>query len=138
MLCTAQLEAALPPGSHGSTFGGNPLASAAALATLETIEREGLIEHSANMGRQLEQALQTLVERHPDKVRGVRGIGLLQGLVLQETVDARSLLSRVREGGVLLTIAGGTALRFSPPLVVQSHHISEVVAIVDAALGADA
>jgi acetylornithine/succinyldiaminopimelate/putrescine aminotransferase len=60
----------------------------------------------------------------------------LQGLVLHDDEDARALLTRLREGGLLLTIAGGSALRFSPPLVVTKEQIEEAIAIVDVALGA--
>lgn len=136
MLCKRELETALPPGSHGSTFGGNPLASAAALATLDVIEREQLVEQAATHGRELEARLRALAERHPKRVRGVRGLGLLQGLVLHDDEDARALLTRLREGGLLLTIAGGSALRFSPPLVVTKEQIEEAIALVDVALGA--
>lgn len=136
MLCKRELESALPPGSHGSTFGGNALASAAALATLDVIEREGLVQRAAELGEELRAGLETLAARYPGKVQGVRGLGLLQGLVLAEGVDARALLARIRDDGLLLTIAGGTALRFSPPLVVSREQIAEAIAVVDAALGA--
>jgi acetylornithine/N-succinyldiaminopimelate aminotransferase len=134
MLCKRELEQALPPGSHGSTFGGNALASAVALATLQTLEREGLVANAASVGSALHDQLRSLALRHPKKVRAVRGLGLLQGLVLKDDVDPRALLARLRDDGLLVTIAGGTALRFSPPLVVTREQVGEAIAIVYAAL----
>jgi acetylornithine/N-succinyldiaminopimelate aminotransferase len=136
MLCTQALEGVLPPGSHGSTFGGNPLASAGALATLEVLEKEDLLKHVVAMGDDLVRQLQRVAAKHPTKTKGVRGLGLLQGLVLGDDVDPRGVLTSARDNGLLLTIAGSTTLRFSPPLVVESKHITEATGIIDAVLGA--
>jgi acetylornithine/N-succinyldiaminopimelate aminotransferase len=136
MLCKEALAGALPPGSHGSTFGGNPLASAAALAVLDTIEKEHLVEAAAEKGRHLERLLAALGERHPRLVDGARGLGLLQALVLREGVDARAVVASLREAGLLLTVAGGRGLRFSPPLTVSVVELDEGAAIVDQILGA--
>jgi len=135
MLCKERLANALPPGSHGSTFGGNALATAAALAVLDVLEAEGLIELVESKSRHLVQSLERLAERRRQSVEGVRGRGLLQGLVLEPSVDARQVLSRIREKGVLLTLAGGRALRFSPPLIVSTEQLDEGVAVVDEILG---
>jgi acetylornithine/N-succinyldiaminopimelate aminotransferase len=127
---------ALPPGSHGSTFGGNPLASAAALAVLETLETDKLIESVPAKAEQLSAALEQLARRHPSLAVGSRGRGLLQALLLKDGIDARELLGKLRENGLLLTQAGGQGLRFSPPLIVSSAELEEGVAIVDRVLGA--
>jgi acetylornithine/N-succinyldiaminopimelate aminotransferase len=136
MLCKGHLVEALPPGSHGSTFGGNPLASAAALAVLETLESDKLIESVSAKGEQLARALEGLARRHPSVATGSRGRGLLQALILRDGVDARELLGKLRENGLLLTQAGGQGLRFSPPLIVSPAELEEGVAIVDRVLGA--
>jgi acetylornithine/N-succinyldiaminopimelate aminotransferase len=136
MLCKAHLLEALPPGSHGSTFGGNPLASAAALAVLETLEAEKLIESVPAKAEQLARGLEQLTRRHPSLAVGSRGRGLLQALLLKEGIDARELLGRLRENGLLLTQAGGQGLRFSPPLIVSGAEIEEGIAIVDRVLAA--
>jgi acetylornithine/N-succinyldiaminopimelate aminotransferase len=141
MLCQKHLENALPPGSHGSTFGGNPLASAVARAVLARIDADKLVERARDHGAYLGERLAELVLRHPRLVESSRGIGLLQGLVLSASVDARQLLESLRAAGVLLTIAGGSALRFSPALNIEKSEIDEGVAIVDrvlAAFGQDA
>lgn len=135
MVCTKELADALPPGSHGSTFGGNPLASAAALAVLDTIEREQLVAAAEQLGQRLLSELKRLAERHARSVAGARGRGLLQALVLKDHVDARVVLEQLRERGVLLTIAGGQALRFSPPLTVTQAELDEAIGVLDSVLG---
>src|SRR5690606_30870735 len=127
---------ALPPGTHGSTFGGNALASAAARAVLATVRSEGLIEGARTKGEHLGRALEALAAKHPSICEGARGLGLLRGLVLKKgAVDPRLALARAREAGVLLTIAGGRVLRFTPPLVVTEAELDEGVRRLDAALG---
>jgi acetylornithine/N-succinyldiaminopimelate aminotransferase len=135
MLCRQFLEGALPPGAHGSTFGGNPLASAAALAVLETLEDEGLSARSVERGHQLAKLLCGLVEKHPGVVESTRGMGLLQALVLKESVDARGVVEALRGRGLLVTVAGGQALRFTPPLIVTEAELEEGVGILDEVLG---
>ncbi len=134
MLCQKFLEEALPPGSHGSTFGGNPLASAAALAVLEVLENEGLMVQVKQRGEELSALLGALCAKFPKLVECARGRGLLQALVLREGVDARRILSSLQEGGVLVTVAGGQALRFSPPLVVSKLELEEASTILERAL----
>ena len=134
MLCKEALTDALPPGSHGSTFGGNALASAAALAVLDTFEREGLVEQADRKGQHLARALSRLAARHSTRVTEARGLGLLRALVLRPEVEARHILDTLREAGLLLTVAGGHALRFSPPVVISIAELDEGVDIVDRTL----
>jgi acetylornithine/N-succinyldiaminopimelate aminotransferase len=134
MLCRAAFAEALPPGSHGSTFGGNPLASAAALAVLETLESDHLMTRARELGGALGRGLSALAGRHAKVVELARGRGLLQVLVLRESVDARAVLGSLQERGLLLTLAGGRALRFSPPLVVEPAQIDEALGVVDGVL----
>jgi acetylornithine/N-succinyldiaminopimelate aminotransferase len=134
MVCKKFLEEALPPGSHGSTFGGNPLASAAALAVLDVLENDGLLAQVAERGEELSALLAKTAAKFPNLVECARGRGLLQALVLREGVDPRKVLGTVQESGVLVTIAGGQALRFSPPLVVSKSELEEGVALLERAL----
>lgn len=136
MLCTSKLAGALPAGSHGTTFGGNPLASAVGLTVLETLEREDLSASVEKMGAYLDTQLQALCRKHPSKVVGTRGLGLLRALELRASLDARAVLGAIREAGVLLSIAGGSSLRFSPPLIVSQAHIDEAIGLIDGVLGA--
>ncbi len=134
MVCKKFLEEALPPGSHGSTFGGNPLASAAALAVLDVLENDGLLAHVKQRGEELSALLAKTAAKFPKLVECARGRGLLQALVLREGVDARKVMTAVQESGVLLTIAGGQALRFSPPLIVTKAELEEGVSLLERAL----
>jgi acetylornithine/N-succinyldiaminopimelate aminotransferase len=136
MLCKKELAEALPPGSHGSTFGGSPLASAAALAVLETLEKENLLGAVQERGAQLAERLVRLTKKYPKLVATSRGAGLLQALVLKDDVDARALLLKLQDAGVLVTIAGGQALRFTPPLNITSGELSAALDIIDRVLGA--
>jgi acetylornithine/N-succinyldiaminopimelate aminotransferase len=135
MLCKAELEGVLPPGSHGSTFGGNPLASAAALCVLDVFDDEGLLEHVRARAEDLGRGLAELAARHRRLVQSTRGRGLLQALVLRDGIEPRPILDALREAGVLVSIAGSSSLRFSPPLVIEKQHIDEGLAIVDRVLG---
>jgi len=130
MLTTERLAGALPAGSHGSTFGGNPLASAAALAVLRIVDDENLVDHARAMGGTIEPLLQELVHDRPDVCEEVRGRGLLWGLVLRPGWVARDVLVRVQEAGVLLLAAGERVLRFAPPLVVTPAQLEEGVRAV--------
>jgi acetylornithine/N-succinyldiaminopimelate aminotransferase len=135
MLCKKELASALPPGSHGSTFGGNALASRAALAVLETLESEDLLNRARELGGVLTAGLERLAARHPQKIETVRGAGLLQAAVLREGIDPRGVLGALQARGLLLSVAGARALRFSPPLVVTPGEIEEALAMLDATLG---
>lgn len=136
MLCGEHLAKALPPGSHGSTFGGNPLASRAALAVLEVIEQQNLLQEATRKGAVLGNALQALCDKHPKHLRSTRGVGLLRALVLASHVDARALQGKIRDLGVLVTVAGGSTLRFTPPLIITDDQIAQGLAVIDRALTA--
>lgn len=134
MLCRAELADVLSPGTHGSTFGGNPLASAAALAVLSTLENEKILEHVRTVGPELARGLAALASKHATLVDGTRGSGLLQAIVLKESVDTRAVLGELARRGLLLSIAGGRALRFSPPLVATRAVLEEALGILDVTL----
>ncbi len=135
MLTSEELAGSLPPGTHGTTFGGSPLASAAALAVLNVLERDALMKRAQSLGSYLGDALDSLVTKHPKVALEARGLGLMRAVELAAHVEARPLLSQLRDAGVLLTVAGGTALRFTPPLTISQAEIDECVAIVDGVLG---
>jgi acetylornithine/N-succinyldiaminopimelate aminotransferase len=128
------LNAALPPGTHGSTFGGNALASAAARTVLAVVEEEKLVEGAATKGKRLADGLAALAHANPALCVGQRGRGLLQGLVLAPGVDTRVALGKARAQGLLLTVAGASTLRFTPPLVVSEAEIDEALAMTGRAL----
>lgn len=124
---------AFTPGSHASTFGGNPLATAAALCVLHELDG-GLLENTRARGAQLQAGLARLVEEHGPLAVAPRGRGLLQGLQLSG--DATPVVGACRERGLLLSVAGGTVVRFAPPLLVSAAEIDEGLRILRDALQA--
>lgn len=134
MLTTEELATALPPGTHGSTFGGNPFASAAARAVLSIIQEEGLVAGSKTKGDRLGAMLTEVARELPKVCEGERGLGLLRGLVLRQGYVVRDILPKLADAGVLLTAAGERVLRFTPPLVVTEAELAEGVAAVRSVL----
>ncbi|MBI2894555.1 MAG: aspartate aminotransferase family protein [Deltaproteobacteria bacterium] len=130
ILVTEELARGFEPGTHASTFGGNLLASAAALATLEVIDRERLCERAGSLGERLRVALEGLVAERPAVAVAARGEGLLQGLVMDPAIDTPAVVAACREKGVLLSVAGGNVVRFSPPLVVTEAELDEGVGVL--------
>jgi len=112
---------------HASTFGGNPLACAAACATFEIIESEALLERVTDAGTYLNQKLGDLVKEFP-QVTEARGRGLLRGIVVKGA--PAQVVAKSREKGLLLSVAGDKVVRFAPPYVVERKHIDEAVAVV--------
>ncbi len=134
MLTSELVAGALPPGLHGSTFGGNALASTAALTVLRILDEENLVEGARVKGAALETMLEELVRELPETCESTRGQGLLRGLVLRPGYVARDVLGHLQEAGVLLSAAGDRVLRFSPPLVVSTAELREGVNAVRRAL----
>lgn len=131
MLTSEALAESLPAGMHGTTFGGNALASRAALTVLDILADEGLVEAASEKGAQLESLLQGVLTRHPKVCEGTRGRGLLRGLVLAQGFAARDVLPLALDAGVLLTAAGERVLRFTPPLVVTAAELELAVSRVE-------
>ena len=132
MLANLEVERAFEPGTHASTFGGNPLASAASLYVLHAIDELDLLARCQDVGAHLGSALSRMAERRRPKTRGARGRGLLRGIVLDG--DAGPVVEKARDRGLLLSVAGGQVVRFAPPLVVSKDEIDEAVSILDAVL----
>ncbi|MDQ7010843.1 MAG: acetylornithine transaminase [Mariprofundaceae bacterium] len=127
MLANESVAASFSPGTHGCTFGGNPLSCVAALAVLDVIERETLLENVRQQGARLMLGLKTLQRTHP-MMREIRGRGLLIGAELScETAD---IIACCRESGLLLLSAGPRVLRFLPPLNVTAAEIDEALTIL--------
>lgn len=114
-----QVSRLLGPGQHGSTFGGNPLACAAGLAVLDTIDAEGLLEHARQAGEHLERRVLGL--GHPE-VTGVRGAGLLRAITLAGD-HAPAVVALARDAGFLVNAVAPDAVRLAPPLVVTTEQL---------------
>jgi len=133
MLAKAHVAEAFEPGNHGSTFGGNPLASAAALAVLTTLDAERLSDHAAEVGAYLLEQLRRLATRHPI-VTDVRGLGLMVGVDLN--TEAAPVVDACRERGLLVNAVKPNTLRMVPPLIITRADVDEAVGILDAGLSA--
>ena len=123
---------ALTRGDHGTTFGGNPVVCAAALAVLDTIERDGLLAVATGLGKRLQVGIETC--RHP-LVGGVRGVGLWLGVVLTEPV-AGAVEQAARAAGFLVNAAAPDVIRLAPPLVVTEEQIDAFTAALPGILDA--
>jgi acetylornithine aminotransferase len=124
--------ALLGPGQHGTTFGGNPVAAAAGLAVLRTVEAEGLAERSAVLGEHLAAAVRGLGN---PLVADVRGLGLLRAVVLTEPVAAGVVAAGLAAGFIVNAVAPD-AVRLAPPLVVTQAQLDELVAALPGLLDA--
>jgi predicted acetylornithine/succinylornithine family transaminase len=124
-LCTARCDL-FQPGDHGSTFGGNPLACAAAYAATKVLLEERLYENAARMGARLKEALEGVRARHEGVVKEVRGIGLLLAVEFFSPI-AHRVVSACNEEGLLLNPVRPTAIRFMPPLTLTPQEVDEGV-----------
>jgi len=122
---------------HATTFGGNPLACAAAREVFATIEEEDILANVVAVGDYLAERLGELAARYPGVCEGVRGRGLLRGLNTHaKAAAAGPIYAGARERGLLLSLAGGTVVRFAPPLIVTRAHVDEAIGILDDTLSA--
>ena len=124
-LATAEAAEGMTPGSHGSTFGGNPLAIAAGNAVLDVMLKPGFFEHVQQMSLLLKQKLASVVDRHPDVLSEVRGEGLLIGI--KAVVPSGDLVAALRAQNLLTVGAGDNVVRFLPPLIVTAEEIADSV-----------
>ena len=115
-------------GTHGSTYGGNPLACAAGQAVLDVVLEPGFLERVTAIGERLRASLEQLIPNHDQLFDGVRGRGLMLGLKLKDSAVARDFVAHLRDQHQLLTVAAGeNVVRILPPLVIDEHHIAEFV-----------
>lgn len=122
------------PGDHGSTFGGNPLACAAAYACLTAIKAENLVDKAAVQGTYFKGELEKLQQKYPDKVKEVRGCGLILGMELCK--EGKAVVESCLQEHVIVNCTAGNVIRLVPPLIVTKEEIDIVVAALDKALAA--
>ncbi len=134
MIARAELMERWSAGAHGSTYGGNPVACAAALATIALLE-EGLIANAAARGSEALAGLRAIAARHPGLVREVRGRGLMIGVELATPELADAFQEACFRRGLLVLECGRSTVRISPPLVVRADEIASGLAVAEAALG---
>lgn len=131
MTAKKEIAKSLIPGSHASTFGGNPLACAAGVAVFETIEKEGLLDNVKKMGSYSIEQLKLLQKTHKI-IKAVRGVGLMVGIELN--VNGAEIIKNCIRAGLFLNCTHDTVIRFMPPLNVKKEHIDEGLNILTSIL----
>jgi acetylornithine/N-succinyldiaminopimelate aminotransferase len=126
-LATAPIAKAFGPGSHASTFGGNPLACAAALAVFRVLLEGRVLDQARPMGEYLGKGLLECKDRH-HLVRDVRGLGLLQGMEIE--IDAKTVMADCLKRGVLVNATGAHVLRFVPPLIISQREVDRLLEVL--------
>ena len=123
-MATEQVAKALVPGDHGTTYGGNPLACAAAVEVFRLFDKLNVTDNVKNVGKYLETQLKSLVEKY-DIVKAQRGIGLIQGIEL--TVNPKDVIAKCLDNGLILFSAGTNVIRFVPPLVITRDDVDQMM-----------
>jgi acetylornithine/N-succinyldiaminopimelate aminotransferase len=136
MLCTDEAAKALVPGAHGSTFGGNPLATAVGVAVFDTLEQEKLVERCAALGEKLQARLRHHLAPLGAAVKEIRGQGLLVGVEL--TLDAAKVVGRARELGVLFNAGAEKVVRIAPAFVLSDAQLEQACELLAQAVAAEA
>ncbi len=132
MVCSDLVGKALPSGTHGSTFGGNPVAAAAACATWDLATAPEMLEQIAAKGVYLHELGSALMARKPDRVKAIRGKGLLFGIEVD--TGAADVVARCRQNGLLLNLAGEKTIRFAPAYISTREQLAEGLAIFERSL----
>ena len=132
VLANDEIMNVIHPGQHGSTFGGNPIACAVAVAALNVVEEEKLSERAEELGQIFRKEIQKLIEK-TDLITGVRGKGLLNAILINDTPESKTawnLCLALRDNGLLAKPTHGNIIRLAPPLVITEEEILDCVAII--------
>jgi acetylornithine aminotransferase/acetylornithine/N-succinyldiaminopimelate aminotransferase len=130
MLCTDEAARAFTPGMHGTTFGGNPLACAVAIAVIDEIKHSMLLDHTSTTGDYFLNRLRDLQSRHASIVE-VRGVGLMIGVELDSDTLAKNILAGMMDHRILINRTHETVLRFLPPYLISKDHVDQTISILD-------
>jgi len=125
-----EVSDAFSPGSHGSTFGGNPISATAAYATISYMIKENVVSHVIALSEYLQNKLNGL-QKQFSFIQEIRGVGLLQGIELKRSVQAKTIIDSLRERGVLVLPAGEHVVRILPPLTVTIEEINELLTALE-------
>jgi acetylornithine aminotransferase/acetylornithine/N-succinyldiaminopimelate aminotransferase len=130
MLCTNNAALAITPGMHGTTFGGGPLACAIAIAVIDTIKQDNLLDHIRNVGKFFHEELTKLAARH-DCIVDVRGFGLMLGVELNSADLAKRVTAQMMERRIIINRTSETVLRFLPPFILERKHVETAIKALD-------
>lgn len=133
-IVTDEVAKAFKPGDHGTTFGGNPLACAAANVVLDTVPKPKFLEKVTEVGAYFKGELQKLKAKYPELIVDVRGEGLILGAELKSAEHGRDIVNKCLEKGAIINCTVGKVLRFIPPLIITKQDVDTVVAILDEAI----
>lgn len=133
VLASDKAAGGMVPGTHGSTFGGNPLAMAAANAVLDVILEPGFLDGVTAKGGRLRAGLEDLASRHPGAIESVRGVGLMLGMKC--VGNNLEMMTALRDAGLLSVVAGDNVVRLLPPLTTTESEIDECLGILDTVFG---
>ena len=131
-LATDKVASAFHPGDHGSTFGGNPLACAAACVVLDALTKDNLMKNAVEVGAYLKEKFNAYKEKYPTLIKDVRGHGLILGMELSR--PGREIANECLDYGAIINCTAGNVLRFVPPLNITKAHVDELIAILDKVL----
>lgn len=135
-ICTEEVAQAFKPGDHGTTFGGNPLACAAANVVLDTVPDEKFLAHVEEVGSYFKSRLIELQQKYPAQIKEIRGEGLILGAQLDKPkLTGVEIVNECMKRGAIINCTVGTVLRFIPPLIITNEHVDEVINILDTVLG---
>jgi acetylornithine/N-succinyldiaminopimelate aminotransferase len=135
MLCTNEAALAFTPGMHGTTFGGGPFACAVAIAVIDTIKQQNLLDHIRDVGDFFHEELAKLAARH-DCIVDVRGIGLMLGLELNSADLAQRVAAQLMERRIIVNRTSETVLRFLPPFILERKHVETAIKALDETVSA--
>jgi ornithine--oxo-acid transaminase len=123
----------IKPGQHGSTFGGNPVAAKVAIAALEVVKDENLIQNARKLGNRFRKGMQAIIDSN-DLISSVRGKGLLNAIIINDTPDSSTawdLCVALKNNGLLAKPTHGNIIRFAPPLVISEEELDTCLAIIE-------
>lgn len=128
-LTNEKFAKAFKAGDHGSTFGGNPLACAAGITVLETLESEKLLENTKHMGLYMQKKLQKLQNKYPGLIKDIRGVGLMIGVELSKS--GREFVDGALSQGIIINATAGNVLRLVPPLIINENQVNKLISVLD-------
>ena len=134
ILCNDEIMLSIKPGEHGSTYGGNPLACKVAMAALQVLVDENLSENAERLGNTFRSRMADLIEKRPDLITKVRGKGLLNAIVINDTEDsptAWNICLELAEKGLLAKPTHGNIIRFAPPLIITDEQLDQCCNIIE-------